>query len=93
MTIRIGDWFHAFDGRVATGLPPDRPAIGPDVLSGRPGVVIPLGRAAVCGEDHVYDLREFRVCPNCASEERLPLSTVLAQRHAVPRTAPTLAAR
>jgi len=42
--------------------------------------VIPLRHAAVCGDDHVYDVREFNACPNCASEERLPLFAVLDQR-------------
>ena len=69
MTIRIGELIHSFESRVQG-----------DVLSGRAGVVIPLNQAAVCAEDHVYDVREFRVCPNCASEERLPLSHVLAHR-------------
>ena len=77
MTIRIGEWFHPFEARVQG-----------DVLSGRSAVVIPLKQAAVCGEDHVYDVRQFRVCPNCASEERLPLSDVLAHR-----TSPSFAAR
>jgi hypothetical protein len=69
MTIRIGEWIHSIEGRVQR-----------DALTGRPAVVIPLSRAAVCGDDHVYDVRQFRVCPNCASEERLPLSDVLAHR-------------
>ena len=69
MTVRISDWIHAFEGRVPG-----------DVLSGRAAVVIPLNQAAVCADDHVYDVREFRACPNCASEERLPLSDVLGHR-------------
>ena len=46
---------------------------------GQPAVVIPLDRAVVCGDDHVYDAREFKVCPNCAAEERLPLAELLAR--------------
>jgi hypothetical protein len=49
-----------------------------DVLAGQPAVVIPLNRAVVCGEDHVYDVGQFNVCPNCAAEERLPLIELLA---------------
>jgi hypothetical protein len=77
MTIRIGDWIQTAEARVQS-----------DVLSRRSAVVIPLRTAAVCGDDHVYDARQFSVCPNCASEERIPLSTVLGRRpQAVPRRA------
>lgn len=51
-----------------------------DVLAGQPAVVIPLNRAVVCGEDHVYDVGQFSVCPNCAAEERLSLVDLLAHR-------------
>jgi hypothetical protein len=69
MMIRIGDWIQTSESRGQT-----------DVLSRGSGVVIPLRSAAVCGEDHVYDARQFIVCPNCASEERIPLSTALGRR-------------
>ena len=49
-----------------------------DVLAGQSAVVIPLNRAVVCGEDHVYDVGQFNVCPNCAAEERLALVELLA---------------
>ena len=61
-----------------------------DVLAGQPAVVIPLNRAVVCGEDHVYDVGQFNVCPNCAAEERLPLIALLAHERkgvAAPRVA------
>lgn len=68
MNAPFADWL-SFAGRASH-----------DVLTGRPAVVIPLRHAAVCGDDHVYDVREFNVCPNCASEQRLPLFSVLDQR-------------
>ena len=51
-----------------------------DILLGRSTVVIPLSRAAVCGEDHVYDSLQFGACPNCSAEERLLLVDLLAHR-------------
>jgi hypothetical protein len=65
-----------------------------DVLAGQPAVVIPLNRAVVCGEDHVYDVGQFNVCPNCAAEERLPLVALLAHERkaeVAPRTGRNLA--
>jgi hypothetical protein len=53
------------------------PRVPGDVLAGQPVVVIPLNRAVVCGEDHVYDVAQFSVCPNCAAEERLSLVDLL----------------
>ena len=44
-------------------------------------VVIPLSRAVVCGEDHVYDSQQFAVCPNCTGEDRLLLEDLLASRN------------
>lgn len=76
-------------GAVADATPRATP-YGPrpmgDVLSGQPAVVIPLNRAVVCGEDHVYDVAQFSVCPNCAAEERLSLVELLA--HGRRRTIP-----
>jgi hypothetical protein len=43
-------------------------------------VVIPLSRAVVCGEDHVYDSQQFAACPNCTGEDRLLLVDLLASR-------------
>ena len=54
-----------------------------DILLGRPTVVIPLSRAVVCGEDHVYDLQQFGACPNCSAEERLLLVDLLAHRRSL----------
>jgi len=54
--------------------------VGTDVLAAEAPVVIPLSRAVVCGEDHVYDARRFTVCPNCAAEERLKLEDLLSHR-------------
>jgi hypothetical protein len=51
-----------------------------DILLGRPTVVIPLSRAVVCGEDHVYDGQQFGTCPNCSAQERLLLEDLLAHR-------------
>jgi hypothetical protein len=62
----------AFVGRVSA-----------DPLVGLPAVVIPLGRAVVCGEDHVYDSQRFAICPNCAAEDRLQLADLLANRRFV----------
>jgi hypothetical protein len=50
---------------------------------GLPAVVIPLTRAVVCGEDHVYDSQRFAICPNCAAEDRLQLADLLANRRFV----------
>jgi len=61
--------FSAGLGRVST-----------DVLAVDPGVVIPLSRAVVCGEDHVYDGRRFAVCPNCTGQDRLLLEDLLSHR-------------
>jgi hypothetical protein len=54
--------------------------VSTNVLAVEPGVVIPLSRAVVCGEDHVYDARRFTVCPNCAGQERLLLEDLLSHR-------------
>jgi hypothetical protein len=54
-----------------------------DILLGRPTVVIPLARAVVCGEDHVYDAQQFGACPNCSAEERLLLVDLLAHRRSL----------
>jgi hypothetical protein len=48
-----------------------------DMLAGRSVVVIPLRSAVVCADDHVYDFRQFHACPNCSSEERIPLFAIL----------------
>ena len=56
---------------VASRIAPYAPRPTGDVLAGQPAVVIPLNRAVVCGEDHVYDVAQFSVCPNCAAEESL----------------------
>ncbi|HMF08685.1 MAG TPA: hypothetical protein VKJ00_06075 [Thermoanaerobaculia bacterium] len=54
--------------------------VSADVLAVDPGVVIPLSRAVVCGEDHVYDGRRFAVCPNCTGQDRLLLEDLLSHR-------------
>ena len=71
MTLRIADWIQNAEAKLhlVDG-------------GGRSSVVIPLQSAAVCGEDHVYDARRFHACPNCASEERIPLFAILGQRAA-----------
>ena len=76
MTLRIGDWIQNAEAKLR---PVDE--------SGRSFVVIPLRSAAVCGEDHVYDARRFGACPNCASEERIPLSAALGRKSETPRPA------
>ena len=70
--MRNRDW-----GPPKTSVPSRIPG---DILGGQPAVVIPLNRAVVCGEDHVYDVQQFAACPNCAAEERLPLAELLAHR-------------
>jgi len=69
------------DSDVTSRVPPYAPRPW-DVLAGQPAVVIPLNRAVVCGEDHVYDVAQFSVCPNCAAEERLSLVELLAHGRA-----------
>src|SRR5215471_15820876 len=56
---------------------------GQTALSGRPMVVIPLSRAVVCGEDHVYDSLQFAACPNCTGQDRLLLEDLLASRRSL----------
>ena len=80
-------WREAFSGERSAAWPESASAYGGlafsrvpgDVLAGQPGVVIPLARAVVCGEDHVYDAAQFAVCPNCAAEERLSLVDLLGR--------------
>ena len=76
MTLRIGDWIQNAEEKLHLGNGGTRSS-----------VVIPLRSAAVCGEDHVYDARRFHACPNCASEERIPLFAILGQRGAAPQPA------
>ena len=73
MASRFGEWVHVTEARVPS-----------EVLGGRSTVVIPIRSAAVCGEDHVYDSRVFHACPNCASEERIPLYSILGRHRAAP---------
>ncbi len=78
----------------ALRLSPSLTRASGDVLAGQPAVVIPLNRAVVCGEDHVYDVGQFHICPNCAAEERLPLIELLAHERkasVTPRFATNLA--
>jgi hypothetical protein len=76
MTLRIADWIQNAESKPRLADDPSRSS-----------VVIPLRNAAVCGEDHVYDARRFGACPNCASEERIPLFAVLGHRPAATQTA------
>lgn len=95
---RIGHSFEAVSGvfmeQASAGTKSGESSLSPvvpyparfpgDVLAGQPAVVIPLNRAVVCGEDHVYDVGQFSVCPNCAAEERLSLGDLLAHGRRAP---------
>lgn len=56
---------------------PSLPMSARDVLIADPRNAVEIGQAALCPHDHIYDVRDWDVCPVCASGQRLMLAAVL----------------